>query len=234
MLKLERTVKVGDLLTSISVIITLIGVLIAWSQDRQDRSREDADKIRRAAALTLAKLERLQELTLWYYDEIQPLFVQVSEGLSKDRNIESARDSLWRQLDEARARSINRIHDEQIEQAYVELYGYYPDVHELLNQAIANVKAKDEAIFKEFQGQTEADVLSFEVGTTNKPQPDYKSAYLGNKLRDTMHSYKNQAKVEIDQLLKQSHDFILSVVLSTDEDILQRTRGKKSTADSPR
>jgi hypothetical protein len=207
-------------------------VLIAWSQDRQDWSREQADKIRRAAAITLAKLERLQELTLWYYDEIQPLFVQVSEGLSKDRNIESARDILWRQLDEARAKSINRIHDEQIEQAYVELYGYYPDVHELLNQAIANVKAKDEAIFTKFQGQTEEDVLSFEVANTNRPKPDFKSAYLGNKLRDTVQSYKNQAKVEIEQQLKQPHDFILRIVLSSDEDILQRTRSKKPTSGS--
>ena len=231
-LEIEPTIKVGDLLTSISILITLVSLLIAWSHETQVREREQADKVRHAAALTLAKLERLQELTLWYYDEIQPLFVQTSESLAENRDIVKARDALWRQLDEARIKAVNRVHEEQIEQAYTELYGYYPHAYEVLTQAIAKLKSRDESLFKDFQGQTESDVFSLRDGDSMRLKPDYQSAELGNALRATAQSFKDRLKTETDQLLKEPHDFVLRIVIASDEEILRRT-GTPRAAASP-
>lgn len=221
-IEIEPTVKVGDLLTSVSILITLVSLLIAWSFERQSQDREQADKARRAAAATLAKLERMQELSLWYYDEVKPLFVQASEELARNRNGISTRDALWRQLDEVRIKAVNRIHEEQIEQSYVELYGYYPQAYEILTAAIVQLKKQDEELFREFQEKTQDDIFAFTNEDRIQPKTDYQTAQLGNKLRETTSSYRERFKSDADQILKKPRDFILSVVIAPDDEILRR------------
>lgn len=228
-LKIEPTIKVGDLLTSLSIMITLVSLLIAWSHERQSQNREQADKARQAAAVTLAKLERMQELSLWYYEETKPLFVQASEELAKNKNgVITTRDALWKQLDEARAKAVNRIHEEKIEQSYVELYGYYPQAYEILTTAITKLKERDEALFHEFQEKTQGDIFSFANEDRTQLKPGYDSADLGNKLRDTSSSYEEKLKSESDQILKTPREFILSVVVAPDEEILRRAADNNS------
>src|SRR5215831_16421217 len=96
--RLERTVKIGDLLTSLSILISLAAVLVTWSRDATLRQRQQADEIRKAAATTLAKLERWQELSSAIFQESQPVFVTVSQNLGKNHDAASARDYLWREL----------------------------------------------------------------------------------------------------------------------------------------
>lgn len=225
---IEPTIKVGDLLTSVSLLITLIGLLIAWSHQRQSENRVQADKSRQAAAVTLAKLERLRELSLWYYEEVKPLFVQASEELAKNKNgVITTRDVLWRQLDEARIKVINKIHEEKIEQSYVELYGYYPQAYDILTEAINKLKERDEAVFLDFQEKTQDDIFAFATEDRTQLKPDYQSADLGNKLRGTSASYEERLKSEIDQILVKPREFVLSIVQAPDDEILKRASDSK-------
>lgn len=220
---IEPTIKVGDLLTSVSILLTLVGLLIAWSHERQSQNRVQADKSRQAAAVTLAKLERLRELSLWYYEEVKPLFVQASEELAKNKGgVITTRDALWRQLDEARGRAIDKIHEEKIEQSYVELYGYYPQAYDIITAAINKLKDRDEALFLEFQEKTQGDIFAFANEGRTELKPGYQSADLGNRLRGTSSSYKEKLKAEIDQILEEPRNFVLSIVQAPDDEILRR------------
>lgn len=78
-LTFDRTIALKDILTSLSILVSIAALLFAWGQDRQIREREQADRIRAAAAETLAKVERWEELSLWFFQDIQPLYVETSE-----------------------------------------------------------------------------------------------------------------------------------------------------------
>lgn len=76
---LDRTIKFGEILTMVTIIVSVIALLTTLSKDRRLRISEHATKVRDAAAQTLAKLDRLEELSTSVFDEVQPLIVDVSE-----------------------------------------------------------------------------------------------------------------------------------------------------------
>src|SRR5205809_6148245 len=94
-------IKIGDVLTALSILLSLIALLSALAQERALRRRDQADKIRNAAAKTLTKLERWQELNNWFFHYIEPIFVNVSEKLANEQDIVAARDFLWKELSAA-------------------------------------------------------------------------------------------------------------------------------------
>jgi hypothetical protein len=51
-------IKIGDLLTVTTILISLISVLISWNVDRKIGLTKDANAVRDAAANTLGDLER--------------------------------------------------------------------------------------------------------------------------------------------------------------------------------
>jgi hypothetical protein len=61
-MKFDWQIKIGDLLTSLTVLISVTALLISWSKDRMAREAEQADKVRGAAAIALTKLDRWQHI----------------------------------------------------------------------------------------------------------------------------------------------------------------------------
>ena len=94
---LKKEVAVGDLLTTASILISLIALLFSWSQSRALVQREQANKVRDAAAKTLAKLQRRQTISTPLFDEIQPSLVETSELLVAGDNDKKVIDG--RELD---------------------------------------------------------------------------------------------------------------------------------------
>lgn len=130
MVTLDPTLKIGDLLTSGSILISLVTFLVSWAKDRRIRQKELADKIRAAAAHTLAKLERWEEPSISIADEAQPIFVETSELIDPDEedSIILARDYLWKELSRLRAEKLRRVLGEEVEIAYIDLYAYMPGI----------------------------------------------------------------------------------------------------------
>jgi len=93
---LNPEITVGNILTILSIFVLVIALLIPWSKDQRIRKKDHADKVRNAAGKTLAKLERWEELSLRYYQDVQPLFVEASEKLAKGFHVVAVRDFLWR------------------------------------------------------------------------------------------------------------------------------------------
>jgi len=90
--KAKKEINIGEILTFLSIIISVIALMVSWSKDREIQRREQANKIRVEAAKVLAKIERWKELQLWFYQEIEQIFVETSEKLSENKNIVSTRD----------------------------------------------------------------------------------------------------------------------------------------------
>jgi hypothetical protein len=61
-LNFKPDVEVGNLLTAVSVLIAALTLARAWNSDRVVRRKEQADRVRNAAARTYAKLERGRDI----------------------------------------------------------------------------------------------------------------------------------------------------------------------------
>jgi hypothetical protein len=116
--KLNLEVKLGDLLTLGSVLLALAGFLYGWVKDHRLRNREYADRIRLAAAQTLAGIERWKEVGLRSFDDVQPLITDADTLLVKEQDPIRTRDSLWRALMALQAETSKRILNERLEGAY--------------------------------------------------------------------------------------------------------------------
>lgn len=70
-LEFERKLNLGHLLTALSIVVSITGLLIAWSRDWEQRRRDRADQTRTAAAEALVKVLQWQDLSLYFFQDIQ-------------------------------------------------------------------------------------------------------------------------------------------------------------------
>lgn len=218
-MKIDGTITVGDLLMSVSILISMAAVVTAWWRDRLLRRRELADRIRNGAAKTLAKLERWQELSLSLFQDAQPLFVETSEHLADRFEVTAARDYLWKSLNTARIGVLKRIVDEQIETAYADLYGYHPEVRDLIRATFARLKEEEELLFARFLEDTQNDIFSMK-----DLENEYHTAQLGNALRETAFKHRDQYDTRIRGVMGQALNFLAKLILTSDRDLLRRNR----------
>lgn len=218
-LDFDNKLDVGNVLTSVTVLISLAVLLNALAKDRRTRERELGDKVRASAGKTLAKLERWLQLSARLYHDVQPLLVDVSQKLHSELDVPAARDILWRDLAVARMAAEQRIIDEEIESAYVELYPYHPSIHRRFTETMARLKEVDAAVYFDFVKRTQERVLSYEGA-----RKDYTPALLGNDLRLESVRAERRLMNDLDQAIKPIREFLVAVVSLSDQEIVSRSR----------
>ena len=214
-LTVDRTISFGHLLTSVSIMISIVALLYGWSKDIGQRRVEQADEIRNAAAQALAKVQRWEELSLSLFEEIQPTLVATTE-LVRDEGGEKAGDYLWREWYASRQRMRFRILEEEIETAYVGLYGYHPEVRQLFVTARDSLQKKEEAMFYGVTVRTDSIVRNAKSG------PNFQTAALGNKLRQVVGRYQERYEEQLDHEFHCLEDFLIGLVDTSDEDLINR------------
>src|ERR1700722_14341323 len=150
-LTFKGELSIGDVLTSGSIIISAAGLIYSWHHDTALRAKEYADRIRRSTSVVAAKLDRWEELSDRYFEDIQPLFVAVSAQVAEksshlpakgsgDAAIGLIRDEANRKLFEglmkAKGDASQRVLNEEIQMAYMELYGYVPQLQTGFERAL--------------------------------------------------------------------------------------------------
>lgn len=213
----DKKLDVGNLLTSATILITLVALLNAVAKDRRARERDFADRVRAAAATTLGKLDRWRQLSARLYEDVQPLFVDVSQKLHSELDASAARDLLWRELAVARAAAEQRIVDEDIESAYVGLYPYHPSVQRRFAETMSQVKQIDDGVYLDFVKQTQQQVLMY--GGERK---DYRPALLGNDLRLQSARASQRLRNEFEEAFTPIRTFLVAVISLSDQEIAAR------------
>ena len=140
-LELEPLIEVGDLLTIITIGISAAVLLYNMRKDQQQRRREYADKIRSAASITIAKLERWNELNFRFFQDIQPLISRTDDILVKNYSCSKARGFFYDGLFNARNTFYQRLVDEQIEMAFKELSGYDEIIDNFFSESVNRLKS---------------------------------------------------------------------------------------------
>src|SRR5712691_1128693 len=145
--------RVGELLTSISVLIALLGFLYTWRKDRGLRTKEYADKVRAAAAMTLAKVDRCESLFLSFIHRIRPIFTEMNELLQQTKSPYACRDQFWKQMIAIRLSIYEQFSDEQIELAYAPLFAHQGEIYDLFKNAIEKAKQAEDKFFWDLMGE---------------------------------------------------------------------------------
>jgi hypothetical protein len=211
----DTSINVGNILTVVTILVSVSALLLSLAKDRRTRERDLADRVRGAAAKTLAKLERWQELALAYYEDVRPTFVDTSELLARDFDPPAARDALWRALEDARLGSLQRIRDEEIETAYVDLYAFNVSVYERFRSTLARLKAVDQRLYGSFVEAAQHPVLAEAENKAN-----YTPANLGNKLRAIGEHFKRQLDAALASEIEPLRSFLASIIAMNDQQLL--------------
>jgi hypothetical protein len=217
---IENTVKVGDVLTSLTIFISLIFFIISMNKDRSLRRKQQADNVRNAAARTIGKLDRWKEISLSMFHYMDIAFVESSELLKTDYNTESVRNFLWMELLVIKNNTSEKILNENIETAYDELYGYDPSVRPFFEMVLTQLKREEKSMFEGLLSNTQSDIKSFDYKNKN----EYQTSILRNQLNDRVKEARKDYEKSINEILKPISDNLLKLICENDKDILEKNR----------
>jgi hypothetical protein len=172
----EWKITFGDLLTFVSIAVSAAGLAWTWHQDITTRERQQATEVRKAAAMTLAKMERLGQLADLLFADLQPIIVDTGDLLAEKHDAELARDYFWKTVSAAQLGQRKRVMDEQIEGSYVTLYSYMADARSLFQSAVQQLRTAEDAALDHIMAGCQKEILDYNPGS-------FKPAILGNKCR---------------------------------------------------
>jgi hypothetical protein len=216
-LTINPEISFGDLLAIISLGVSAIALLLSWQKDRNLRRKEYADRIRHSAGAVTAKLQRWKDLSLRYYEDIQPLITEADRMLVKQRAVLDIRDLFWQGMVNARTVASQRIMDEQIEIAYTDMYGFDPRIQALFSEVVNRLRIIDKSIYTQALYSTQANIVHFR----SAPGP-HVSAQLGNELRDSCYNLAEKCKALMNDAIDPFTIEMIKLIQESDQRIVER------------
>jgi hypothetical protein len=231
-LRLDEEVAVGDLLTSLSILVAAVTLYVSLRQARKQRQREVADSVRAAAADALARLNRYARLPELVADSAQTIAVETSRKIAQPPakgDVEDARDYLWMKLllQWQNARTAQRA--EGVELVHVKLLGYRPDAYEGIEKAIEELDQGAMHCFNVLLERSQAAVLEWD----GVDRQTYQSAKLGNELRKRLFDYKKELGLNAAEILSEVDARLNAIITGKDEDVIDRSWLPPPLSDSP-
>jgi hypothetical protein len=177
-LSIDSTIHAGDILTSVTVAISVVSLILSQAKDRRAGEAETAKAARGAAARVVAQLDRAARVRVAVYANLLPEFIDLSRALETAFDPIAARDRLWRDMHVASANAAQTLLDERIATAYVDLVGFHPRIREAYVAAFAAIERESANTVDAFLIATQKKLLALE-----KDEDKYTSAIVGNLLR---------------------------------------------------
>ncbi len=228
-MKIDWNIKVGDILTSATIIISVAALTVTWTKDRNTRETAQADAVRSAAALAITKIDRWQSLHLSLYQKLQPEFITTSEmlggkvGAQISYDVVKVRDYLWKTISRYRIDIANKVLDEEIETSYVKLLSHFPDTRIQFLDMFKTLNEIEERISGSFLEKSQKDIMDFKG-----KESTYTSAMLGNALRSTASEHEERLDRETTEVIRPVRAFLFDVIAKTNKQILYASRESKN------
>ncbi len=160
--RLEGTVRIGDILTSLTVLLSATALIFSLAKDRATQTREQADLVRSAAASAIVSLDRWQSVELSLYQELQPLFVELSEELLQQYDVIAIRDRFWREVNLERTQVARQVLEEQLSTAYRDVLSHLPAARTDYVAAFNELTLVEDRATQRFLAESELAILEFE------------------------------------------------------------------------
>lgn len=214
---IKPEITVGDILTLVTILITLYTLYSAWTQSKRLREKELATNIRNACANVLGKLERWRELNVALFKNAHPLYVETSEMLERNQNVIKTRDYLWKNLNTARNAIRHTVLEEKLESSYTDLYGYSPHLVDSFMTVLSELKEVETTVFNDFLEKTQQSVMDCQNKLTQ-----YTSAMLGNELRELAAQCSQEFAQNANTAIEPLKQKLTELLREPDRDIINR------------
>lgn len=213
-LQIEEVIK---LVPMVAVFVSIVTLLVSLRKDRNLRTKEYADRVRRSAALVAARADRWKHLSLSLYQDIQVAIADTDIILVKERDVRKADDFLWRELFIAQRAIARKITDEQIEIAYADLFGYDTNIHDLFGSLVQRLARAEKKLFVTLLKRTQDDIVG-----SYREDGSYVSTVLGNLLRKTAKEISLRCESLMESALVEFRREMIKIVEATDKDIARK------------
>ncbi|GCL62591.1 hypothetical protein [Pseudaquabacterium pictum] len=224
---LKREIDLGQILTVISIVGSLVAFIVAWNKDQYLKDREYADRVRKSASIVTAKVERWGELSQRYFEDIQPTLVDVSEKVAETNSTQPANRMLFKGLMDAKAKASQRIVDEQLQIAYMELYGYVPTFQGIFDTTIDSIRSAERAAQENLRSRLQ-DVLRDEKVLSMKESP-----LIGKALRDIVEDERKKLSATLVNVSAPLRAKILQIIRLSDAELRDANEKKLSEIFAP-
>lgn len=218
-ISIDWTIKISDLLTSVTIIVSVVALLLSLSKDRSTKIAEQADQVRIAAAVAMSKLDRWQALQLSLYQELQPTFVELSELLAEKFDVQHVRDEFWKRVNSARTNIAQKVLDEQLGISYSNLLSHFPAARRKFTDAFARLSAVESSVMESYLAQSEQAILALD-GT----QKIYTTPTLGNVLRQAAAEHSDELRAKTEHIIEPVREYLFNVISLADVEILSASR----------
>jgi hypothetical protein len=225
--RLKKEITLGDMLTPISILLSVAALWFTWSHDADLKRKQYADQIRHSASVVTAKMERWSPLADRYFEDIQSTIVDVSERVEANHKREPANRMLFKGLVQAAATASQRVVDEQLEVAYIELYGYVPSLQKTFDTTIRRMKEAEVSAHNVTSSALQAKLTDNEV--LNLPT----SILIGNVLRQRAEEQRQQLRNQIENIASPLREKMLNLINLSDEDILNENQREAAMQGKP-
>jgi hypothetical protein len=217
---IDWTIKVSDVLTSVTIIVSVVALLLSLAKDRDTKAAEQANRVRTAAATAISKLDRWQALQLSFYQELQPAFVELSELLAEQYDVQHVRDQLWKRANSARTGIAQKVLDEQLGTAYSDLLSHFPAARLKFTDAFAQLSVIESTVMESYLADSEQAILSLQ-----DKQKIYTTTTLGNALRQAASKHRNELQTRTDAVIAPVREYLFHVISLPDSKIIGTSRG---------
>lgn len=211
------------ILSCITILITLVTVAYSWKKDRALKAKKEADIIRSAASKTLRGIERWKSISCSIFYKSDVLFVEVAKMVKAQRKIpsrqiESARDFLWENLHAIVSENKTIVFNEDIENAYIELYSYIPNIMPIYKKIWSVLLRTEKIMLNDFIAvktqRAVMDINSYLPGT-------YHSAILGNQLRQVRSECETNYVSKITKLTESIINELTRIISEKDDVLIK-------------
>jgi hypothetical protein len=223
-LNLDWTIKVSDVLTSVTIIVSVAALLLSLSKDRDVKVAEQANRVRTAAAIAISKLDRWQALQLSLYRELQPDFVELSEVLAEHYDLQHVRDQLWKRVNATRTVIAQKVLDEQLGTAYSDLLAHFPAARRKLTEAFAQLSSVESGVNENYLGASEQAILALQG-----KEKIYTTPTLGNALRKAATTHSNELRQSSEAVISPVREYLFHVISLPDSAIVGAGRGAEGS-----
>ncbi|HEY2394511.1 MAG TPA: hypothetical protein VGH81_00845 [Rudaea sp.] len=211
---LKRQIQRGEIFIAVSVLLLLICLVVLWREDHRLKEKEYADRVRRSAAVVNAKVGRWPDLEDRFFEDLEPIIVDVSEKVAQSHSTEPANRILYKGLLDAKGKASQRWLDEQLELSYAELQVSAPEAQSVFHRTIGALKYSQDKMCEELSISLQT-VLRDDLVLKLKDSPD-----IGNILRAKNAEKRLAFLAQVPQISKPLRQTMEAIVEMSESDLL--------------
>ncbi|MEQ8302913.1 MAG: hypothetical protein RIB47_05950 [Cyclobacteriaceae bacterium] len=212
--KLIRETTIGEVLTSVSILISMTGVMFSWKQDRQIEIKKQATQMKELSIQAFSNVLSWKDLNLYLFDRAEVLIEDVCVEFAQHQDNIQARDLYWREITQYKNDLDYEILEKDLKTFHFVLLNNGLDHDSTFIRTVTYINKLIDLNHKQYLKDMQSVILS--EAKANAKQ----TAILGNKLRAVNDQYRS-GTLEIFQTESRNlQSYLQGIIVKSDRELV--------------